>query len=109
MNRYLTELSDVRRAIQDTEELRYKAFKSGKEEEADILEIASVELKARERELVVKIGVNLANRIELGTTSLEELTTRVKERVEKMGKASKGLDKFSKILLKISRIISNIV
>jgi len=98
----IKELAGIRKAIEEIELLRYSAHKKKTEREVKRLEEGSVELKERERKIIKKIGEGIAAKIESDGESLEELTLKLKARIERMGRLPKRLDKLSKVILKIS-------
>ena len=118
------QLAQIRKSLAEIEEMRYKALKnsvngikSGEQQFRDInlgpktptllmqLELASVELRRTERELVTKIGTDIASKIKADGDSLETLAAKIRKRVEKMGRLPKQLDKLSKVILNIVTII----
>ncbi|MCE5321641.1 MAG: hypothetical protein PHV09_08265 [Bacteroidales bacterium] len=118
------QLAQIRKSLAEIEELRYKALKnsvngikSGEQQFRDIslgpktptplmqLELASVDLRRTERELVSKIGTDIASKIKADGDSLETLAAKIRKRVEKMGRLPKQLDKLSKVILNIVTII----
>ena len=118
------QLAQIRKSLAEIEEMRYKALKnsvngikSGEQQFRDInlgpktptplmqLELASVELRRTERELVTKIGTDIASKIKADGDSLEPLAAKIRKRVEKMGRLPKQLDKLSKVILNIVTII----
>ena len=118
------QLAQIRKSLAEIEEMRYKALKnsvngikSGEQQFRDInlgpktptplmqLELASVELRRTERELVSKIGTDIASKIKADGDSLETLAAKIRKRVEKMGRLPKQLDKLSKVILNIVTII----
>ena len=118
------QLAQIRKSLAEIEEMRYKALKnsvngikSGEQQFRDInlgpktptplmqLELASVELRRTERELVTKIGTEIASKIKADGDSLETLAAKIRKRVEKMGRLPKQLDKLSKVILNIVTII----
>jgi uncharacterized protein involved in exopolysaccharide biosynthesis len=118
------QLAQIRKSLAEIEELRYKALKnsvngikSGEQQFRDIslgqkshtpliqLELASVDLRKKERELVSKIGTEVASKIKAEGDSLETLAAKIRKRVEKMGRLPKQLDKLSKVILNIVTII----
>ena len=118
------QLAQIRKSLAEIEEMRYKALKnsvngikSGEQQFRDInlgpktptplmqLELASVDLRRTERELVSKIGTDIASKIKADGDSLETLAAKIRKRIEKMGRLPKQLDKLSKVILNIVTII----
>jgi len=118
------QLAQIRKSLAEIEDLRYKTLKnsvngikSGEQQFRDIslghktptplmqLELASVDLRRTERELVSKIGTDIASKIKADGDSLETLAAKIRKRVEKLGRLPKQLDKLSTVILNIVTII----
>jgi len=99
------QLATLRKALSETENLRLKA---GSREQAEALESASVELRDKEREIISKLGEEIAEKIESDGRSLNELAATIRKRIEKQGRMPKKMDKLSKLFLKIAEIADDI-
>lgn len=118
------QLAQLRKSLADIEELRYKSIKSnlnctksgddfvnkkndnpGKQQSLLQLEQAAIELRRAERALITKLGTNIASKIKADGESLEALASKIRKRVEKMGRLPKRLDAISKVILNIITLI----
>lgn len=95
----LGELGEIRRALSEIEKLRFS--KGVSNEEYTRLEYASVDLRDREREVIAKLGVEIASKIKASSLSLSELSKRIKARTAKLSKLPKSMDKISAVILEI--------
>ena len=118
------QLSQLRKSLAEIEELRYKSIKGnlnstksgddfvnekndnlGKQQSTLQLEQAAVELRRAERALITKLGTDIASKIKADGESLEALASKIRKRVEKMGRLPKRLDAISKVILNIITLI----
>ena len=91
------ELGVIRRAFDEVEKLRFA--KGVTEEEYKRLESASIDLRAREREIIASLGLVIAAEIKASSLSLLELSKRIKTRTADLSGLPKTLDKISGIIL----------
>ncbi|MDD3990302.1 MAG: hypothetical protein PHP30_09450 [Bacteroidales bacterium] len=99
------ELAQLRKLLKETELLRFQTEDKTK---IQALETASVELRDRERLLIKEMGDLMSESIEIGGKTLNELATRIRKKIEKMGRLPKKMDKISKIILQLSEIADDI-
>lgn len=93
------ELNLLRRALEKAEEARFeKGLDDAQREE---LEKASVILRVKERELINKIGVEIAAQIKESSDSLEELAKAIRQRSAGLSKTAKKTDAVTKALEKV--------
>ena len=85
--------------------MRYNELKNSTKTSVTKLEQASVDLRKTERELISKIGIDIASKIKADGESLEILAAKIRKRVEKMGRLPKRLDSLSKVVISIFSII----
>ena len=113
-NPAIKQLAQLRKSIAEIEELRYKSTKSNlnftksnlsKQSSLLQLENAAVELRRAERALITKLGTDIASKIKSDGESLEALASKIRKRVEKMGRLPKRLDAISKAILNIITLI----
>ena len=100
------ELEELRRALEEVEKLRFA--KGVTIEEYARLESASVNLRDKEREIISKLGAEIASQIMASSLSLSELSKRIKDRIAKLSKLPKSLDKISAVILEIIDIARRI-
>jgi 23S rRNA A1618 N6-methylase RlmF len=103
--KYSRELAKIRMLLSEAEAARLKAIEK---EQLRSLEEASLLLREKERELICKMGEEIAKRIENDSRSLNELATQIRSRIEKSGKMPKRLDKITKVILKIAEIADSV-
>lgn len=90
------ELNLLRKALEKAEEARFaKGLDDAQREE---LEKASVILRVKERELINKIGVEIAAQIKESSESLEELVKAIRQRSAGLSKTAKKTDAVTKAL-----------
>ncbi|EKD31756.1 MAG: hypothetical protein ACD_77C00257G0008 [uncultured bacterium] len=108
------QLAQLRKSLDEIEELRYKSIKSklnftksnpAMQQSTLQLEQAAVELRRAERALITKLGTDIASKIKADGESLEALASKIRKRVEKMGRLPKRLDAISKAILNIITLI----
>lgn len=104
MNSATKQLAQLRKSLAEIEELRYKS-NPATEQSTLHLEQASVELRRAERALITKLGTDIASKIKADGESLEALASKIRNRVEKMGRLPKRLDAISKAILNIITLI----
>jgi|GEM_PF-3799346 len=104
-NPAIKKLEDTRRAIAEVDELRYLAASLGRKEKLAVYDKAAVDLRNIERELITKLGKEVAASVKAGGEPLEELAARLRARIEKMGRLPRRLDKISKVILDIAGVI----
>lgn len=93
------ELNLLRRALEKAEEARFeKGLDDAQREE---LEKASVILRVKERELINKIGVEIAAQIKESSDSLEELAKAIRQRSAGLSNTAKKTDAVTKALEKV--------
>lgn len=93
------ELNLLRKALEKAEEARFaKGLDDAQREE---LEKASVILRVKERELINKIGVEIAAQIKESSDSLEELAKAIRQRSAGLSKTAKKTDAVTKALEKV--------
>lgn len=93
------ELNLLRKALEKAEEARFaKGLDDAQREE---LEKASVILRVKERELINKIGVEIAAQIKESSESLEELVKAIRQRSAGLSKTAKKTDAVTKALEKV--------
>lgn len=103
--KYSSELAKIRMLLSEAEAARLKAIEK---KQLRSLEEASLLLREKERELIGRMGEEIAKRIESDSRSLNELASQIRSRIENSGKVPKRLDKITKIILKIAEIADNI-
>ena len=108
------QLAQLRKSLAEIEELRYKSIKNShdatksnlEEQQSSFqLEQAAIELRRAERALITKLGTDIASKIKADGESLEALASKIRKRVEKMGRLPKRLDAISKVILNIITLI----
>ncbi len=99
------ELAQLRKLLKEAELLRLQTEDKAK---IQVLEAASVELRDKERLLIKEMGERMSESIEIGGKTLNELATRIRKKIEKMGRLPKKMDKISKIILQLSEIADDI-
>ena len=99
------ELALIRKMVEEIELLRANSVKANNSQETELLEKSSRELREREREIIKKTGESIAAKIKADKESLEDLTIKLKARVDRMGRLPKRLDKISKVILQISDVL----
>ena len=113
-NPTIKQLAQLRKSLAEIEELRYKSIKNSHnakksnlaEQQSTLqLEQASVELRRAERVLITKLSTDIASKIKADGESLEALASKIRKRVEKMGRLPKRLDVISKAILNIITLI----
>lgn len=104
-NPAIKKLEDTRRAIAEVDELRCMAASLGRKEKLAAYDKAAVDLRNIERELITKLGKEIAASVKAGGEPLEELAARLRARIEKMSRLPRRLDKISKVILEIADII----
>lgn len=93
------ELNLLRKALEKAEEARFaKGLDDAQREE---LEKASVILRVKERELINKIGVEIAAQIKESSDSLEELAKAIRQRSAGLSNTAKKTDAVTKALEKV--------
>lgn len=113
-NTDIKQLAQLRKSLAEIEELRYKSIKGNHNlikagpaipQSTLQLELAAVELRRAERALITKLGTDVASKIKAHGETLEALATKIRMRVEKMGRLPKRLDAISKAILNIITLI----
>lgn len=102
----LGEFGELRRALEEVEKLRFARGVTAAE--FGRLELASVGLRDKEREIIAALGEEIAGRIKASSLSLAELSKRIKARTAKLSKLPKSLDKISDVILEVIDIARRI-
>lgn len=97
-----TELSEIRKALFVAEDKRFAAGLTQLKKKE--LEQASIVLRDRERELISRIGNEIALSIKVSGEQLEKLSKDIRTRTKKMSSTTHSLEKVKKAILLISSL-----
>ncbi|MFA6770684.1 MAG: hypothetical protein WCR71_05875 [Bacteroidales bacterium] len=99
---YSRELLEIRKALEIAEEKRFASGLTALEKKE--LEQASIVLRTREREIISKIGKEIADSIKNSGVKLETLAKNIRVHTKKMGHTTHSLEKVKKALLTIAKL-----
>lgn len=96
------ELSEIRKALEIADEKRLAPGLTTLQKKE--LEQASIVLRNREREIISKIGKDIAESIKNSSAQLEILAKNIRARTQKMSKTTQSLNQVKKALQLISKL-----
>ncbi len=98
---YAKQLAEIRKEFDKTEKERLAPNLSA--QKRNELEDYSLSLRKAERELIAKIGKEIAAAIDKSSAPLKALSTRIKTSTKRMSRTTRTLDKVGSVVGSVSR------